>query len=182
LGAWCWEASSPANAFEGREGAAFVFSDIDGSGGYWTYAERILPADVEPWLRQKRLGAGRDVRLLGATAATGRKLLYREAVDASLESAPKPTLTVGSVNNAMPPCDTRLFGGSSVLAELNSTILETGVEPIQFHQHWLTHSGVNSNSSVAIEVGWHLHSLFYLYTTDGLNGANLREQSTSRGE
>jgi hypothetical protein len=73
-----------------------------------------------------------------------------------------------------PVCDKKLFGGSSVLCELNETIVDSGVEPTAFYQSWLTHSGINPRSSLAVEVGVHLHTLFLLYVIDRLDGGALR--------
>jgi hypothetical protein len=53
-------------------------------------------------------------------------------------------------------------------------LVTSGLEPAPFYQNWLTHSGVNAQSAVAIEVGVHLTSIYYLIVVDGLDATSLR--------
>eukprot|EP00972_Heterocapsa_arctica_P000785 110903-Heterocapsa_arctica.AAC.1 len=49
----------------------------------WVFAERVLAADRDEWLDDKRAGAGRDSRLNSVTRTENgiRRVLLREALD-----------------------------------------------------------------------------------------------------
>ena len=168
-------------SFEARAGCGLVLHDAsDGHGPAWTFAERLLATDLPAWQEEKRNGAGRDPRIAGPSRkAREVRTLYRNAILDSDRTAPAMVRLATNLNSSsshelvMPPPDTDLFGGSSVLKELNQAIMETGFEIPQYAANLLGNSGINSRATLAIEVNVHFLSLHLLATLDGLNGYRL---------
>ena len=123
-----------------------------------TFAERVMPADRESWMREKREGAGRDKRLLSVAPDKQGKVLFRDA--ASSMSA-----------DAVP--NTRVFEGPSALREVVKAIVSTGLEPQAYIQHWTTNSGISPKSGLATEMMVLVFSLYSMVCWDRLDATQL---------
>ena len=100
-------------------------------------------------------------------------MLYRDAASGSLEVLKRVTLSSGAVAGTMAPCDTDDFGGSNALDELWASILDSGIDPVQFDQHPITHAGVEPTSPVVSERVRRLHGLALLYNQGRPKGEKL---------
>ena len=122
-----------------------LYTDPDGDE--WLYIEKLAKSDAVSWAEGKRAGGGRDSRLCPVQRdSAGRR---RTTLVESLEQF-KPEA----------PADWPFPSGDKVRAarEVFDGVRASGRELTQFHAFWVSKSGVNPRSNVAIE-----HSLIFDY-------------------
>ena len=123
--------------------------------GSWTTAQLVGADALQPWMEEKRGGAGRDPRLLPSSdaASSSRRRLFASVwpqMDASAPLSP-------------------LFTGVPAVEELCSSIAASGMEPPQYFTNYLAESGLNRRSGLATELALHFWTLWTMATMDQLD-------------
>ena len=137
-----------------REGSALVLYEEE-----WTFAERVETEQREAWVREKQNGPGRDPRVGPVVTGPGgkRSRSLREALDAAKEyKAPDWP-----------------FQGPRAISELLQSVLAAGVGIAQFHNNWVTKSGVAAGGGLAHEHRHLLDIIGLLVTYDMLDVGNI---------
>lgn len=118
------------------------------------FMEQVNVTDIEEWKSEKRIGAGRDVRLAGARMSdTAAIPLFRE-----LAAALVPPTTAAPV-----------FQGPPAAAAVVKAMIASGHEPAGYQASWVSASGVSPKSGLCIEHALLVNVLYFLLCVDGLN-------------
>ena len=75
---------------------------------------------------------------------------------------------VASMDKGVPP-ESSLFDGPSALEELVTGLVQSGLEPSAYVDHFLNVSGLNIKNGLAVELRWLVFGLHLMATQDRLN-------------
>ena len=141
------------------KGSSGLVSAADESGFMlWTFMENVEARDRAEWLSEKRVGAGRDLRLCKVLPSpTEATPLLRDALREAGPSE-KPA---------------NIFKGPSALKEVLPAVTGSGHEVVGYQAQWVTLSGVNGKSGLAGEHLLLLRLLSMTFCVDRLNGHRL---------
>jgi hypothetical protein len=109
--------------------------------GEWAHAARVEESKHDEWLRRKRAGPGRDIRLLADERdAHGRRFMpFARAMELSRTEAPG----VGSSSSS------GIFEGPMAAREFLGNINQMGLTLLTHDTAWRTRSGVGDKSAAA---------------------------------
>ena len=160
-----------------------------------TFVEQVPHAEYEEWLQTKRLGPGRETRLLshppitgaGTAVVKGRRKppkpprLFRDVYsEFNCVEFPRLTASTSSKDGETIPAEGayrhsyelphRLFGKSPpALADLLDALATSGVEPTTFVQEYCRLIGLSPKSGLAKEVTNIILGLYYAAVIDGID-------------
>ena len=131
-------------------------AEVDGE---WQFIEHVATADKEQWMREKRLGPGRDPRV---------------AEPPDIEDEAQIVLLKDQVKRYKDITRTEWpFEGPKAVIGLLKGVASSGRELMVYPLHYIKNSGVNPKGALAIEMTIIFTVFHLLVTYDGLNPWNL---------
>ena len=143
--------------------------DVDGEM-IWTAIEKVADDLVDDWKEEKRVGPGRDPRVL-PLEKDGAGARYRSLRSAMTEMTYHPTREAGkpgaSASQHWP------FEGPSAFLELMTAVRASGEELVGFHDYYVRGSGISPDSPIAYKHRDLMSILAHLLSWDQANGGQL---------
>ena len=136
---------------------SWALVEVDHSSGarVWTSAEHLRAADRSAWVAEKRVGAGRDPRLLPAAATPVQNVVV--------------PFRIALTHQKSPSASWPRFGGPSAATEVCSAICSSGVEPMSWCSQWEVASGIQNKSGLCLEHRLLVYTLWTSVCVDGMD-------------
>ena len=154
------QGNAARTTFAGSGGLVQVSDD---SIEEWTvYMQKVKDDDLEEWYDAKRIGAGRDRRLMvrERDADGARRTLLTTALPLMRRDVEKSQKGW-------------LFQGPSVAPDFLVGVQSTGHELLAYGDHYISQCGVNAKAGVAIEFATLMTTLHFFITIDQVSVLNL---------